>query len=80
MIWVVEDEAGIVAWVLGRYGLRIGPAMARYLLQQIDRARSGMTDGSVPVIGGEARTGVPQRLLIPVDELLRRQHSGADSP
>jgi actin-like ATPase involved in cell morphogenesis len=76
MISAMEDEAGIIDMVLRRFGLRIGPAMGKYLLNQIERARTGQADGAVPVIGGDARTGVPQRLLIPTHELLDALQQG----
>jgi len=74
MIWAVADEAGIINLMLKSYGLRIAPAMSKYVLEQL--AGAGPSDGKVPVIGGDARTGVPVRRLIPTHELRDALASG----
>jgi hypothetical protein len=73
MIWAVEDEAGIINLMLKRYGLRIAPAMGKYVLEQLG---AGPSDDTVPVMGGDARTGVPVRRLIPTHELRDALASG----
>jgi hypothetical protein len=69
MIWAMEAQGSIIDVMLRRFGLRVGPAMGKYLLAQLERARAGDRK-PVPVIGGDARTGVPKRLLLPAEELL----------
>jgi hypothetical protein len=49
------NESDMQSLVLRSHGLRIGPEMTRYLARQISR------EAVVPVIGGDARTGVPRR-------------------
>jgi actin-like ATPase involved in cell morphogenesis len=76
MIWAVADEAGIINLMLKRYGLRIAPAMSEYVLQQLDNAGEPSSDAGIPVMGGDARTGVPVRLVIPTHELRDAMQSG----
>jgi hypothetical protein len=53
--------------LLERYRLRTQPEMRQYLLDQL-RARAN-ADAPIPVIGGNARTGVAVRQLIAASEL-----------
>lgn len=46
--------------VLRELGIRIGPAMADYVARQ----RSTAPAAPIPVIGGDARTGIPVRKLL----------------
>ncbi len=48
--------------MLAQFGIRIEPAMSRYVLRQLEQR----TQSSFSVIGGDARTGVPIRRLVPV--------------
>lgn len=66
MIWTVEGEAQIRDVLLKRYGLRVQPEMAQYLLRQLSAAERGEV---VPLIGGDARTGMPMRQRIAIAEL-----------
>jgi hypothetical protein len=49
--------------------------MSKYVLQQLDGA-SVSSDAAIPVIGGDARTGVPVRRIIPTNELREAIQSG----
>lgn len=56
------DEAQVRTRMLAQFGIRIEPAMSRYVLRRLqDRAHP-----SFPVIGGDARTGAPVRQLVPL--------------
>jgi hypothetical protein len=50
--------------MLAQFGLRIEPAMSEYVVRQIGN-RASSSGASFPVMGGDARTGVPVRRLIP---------------
>jgi hypothetical protein len=50
-----------------RHGIRIEEEMAAYLLRRL--AEAGADGGAIPVLGCDARTGVPLRKSIPVDLL-----------
>lgn len=47
--------------VLRELNLRIGEAMAEYVARQVANAEE---DRPIPIIGGDARTGVPMRKLL----------------
>jgi hypothetical protein len=49
--------------MLAQFGLRIEPEMSRYVLRQLADRPAGET--SFPVMGGDARTGVPVRRFVP---------------
>jgi hypothetical protein len=53
--------------------LRIGPETAAYVLRRID---AGQAAPAFPVMGGNARTGVPVRLLVDPSQIT----SGLASP
>jgi hypothetical protein len=55
--------------VLSSSGLRIGPEMAKYIQRHV----AGNKDTILPVIGGDARTGVPRREMIQTQILAREQ-------
>lgn len=59
------DATHVRQCLLQQFGLRIDPAMSEYVLRQLNDATA-----SVPVIGGDARTGVPVRKIIPAQSLL----------
>ena len=46
---------------LDRLNLRIGPETAAYFLRRLE---DGQAVSTIPVMGGNARTGVPVRLLV----------------
>jgi hypothetical protein len=68
----VDDVAEVL---LKRYRLRIEPEMSAYLRRQLCAAPA---DGRIPVIAGDARTGVAVRRLLAAGELLEAMRgSGA---
>ena len=56
------DAGEVRRRMLGQFGTRIEPAMSAYVARQL--AKPGAT--SFPVMGGDARTGVPVRRFVPV--------------
>ena len=50
--------------LLDRHGLRITPAMGEYILAKLKTAPN-----EIPIIAGDARTGMPIRTTIPGDTL-----------
>ena len=59
------DIQAIQRALLSQYGIRIDPAMGEYVLVNLQSSGSG----SLPVIGGDARTGVPMRTEIDLGKL-----------
>ena len=53
------DEREIRRRLLAQFGIRIEPHMSRYVLERLN---SGQSD--VPVMGGDARTGVALRTVV----------------
>jgi hypothetical protein len=47
------------------YNLRLNPAMSRYLAEKVQAGGGGV----VAVIGGDAHTGRPKRVELPLDKL-----------
>jgi hypothetical protein len=56
------EARDIEARLLSAYGLRIDPEMSGYVARRLRQAGKAM--GELAVIGGEARTGAPQRIMI----------------
>jgi len=48
--------------LLDFYGIRVEPEMGRYVLRRLQQAGGALRE--LPVIGGNARTGVPVRMMI----------------
>jgi hypothetical protein len=46
--------------LLNQHGLRVTPAMSQYILQQLASPKKR----ELPIIAGDARTGVPIRAII----------------
>src|SRR5437762_2895915 len=61
-IMLAMDEAQVRKQLLEHYGIRVDREMSRYVLRRLDEAGSALRELSV--MGGDARTGVPVRLLI----------------
>jgi hypothetical protein len=57
--------------LLDKHGLRISHAMTEYLAKQAQSPDSDL----IPVIGGDARTGIPLRAMIPLDSIRRAMES-----
>ena len=58
------DAAEVRARMLAQFGLRIEPTMSEYVARQLGNTASS-SGASFPVMGGDARTGVPVRRLVP---------------
>ena len=56
------DAEAIRQRMLDAYGIRVEPQMSEYVLRQLRNAAGALRE--LPVIGGEARTGVPVRKVI----------------
>lgn len=56
------DPQQVPPLVLKELGIRIEPAMASYIARQL--AAGAASQDPIPVIGGDARTGVPVRGLL----------------
>ena len=56
------SEAEVRQRMLEAYGIRVEPEMTRYVLKKLQQAGNALRE--LPVIGGEARTGIPVRKLI----------------
>lgn len=52
--------------LLDRYNLRVEPEMGAYLLRKLHKKQ----DAAIPVIGGDARTGIAIRQLVAANEIL----------
>jgi hypothetical protein len=59
------DAGEVRRRMLAQFGLRIEPAMSRYVVRQLEQAGGE----SFPVMGGDARTGMPVRRFIPAAAL-----------
>ena len=66
------DAGEVRKRMLAQFGIRIEPEMGNYVLRQLEKPAAG---GSFPVMGGDARTGMPVRRMIPVSAF-----SAAPSP
>jgi hypothetical protein len=55
------DATDVRTRMLAQFGIRIEPAMSDYVLRQLERS----ANAPFPVMGGDARTGVPVRRFIP---------------
>jgi hypothetical protein len=56
--------------ILQRYGIRVEAEMGAYALKKLERAGRALRKAtSFHVMGGDARTGVPVRLLIDPTDL-----------
>jgi hypothetical protein len=67
MIWSEQKEAGvdrseIERRMLSAYGVRVEPAMSEYIARRLAAAGAALRE--LPVIGGDARTGLPTRVVV----------------
>ena len=62
------EEKEIARRLLHSFGIRIEPEMSAYARRQLERADSA-TSSSFPIMGAHARTGVPLRTMIDLDQL-----------
>ena len=57
-----DDVADLQKRLIDFYGIHVEPEMGRYVLRRLAQAGSALRE--LPVMGGNARTGLPVRLLI----------------
>jgi hypothetical protein len=62
--------------MLSAYNLRVEKAMSRYILNRLN-ASKGKPPGTLPIIGGDARTGVPIRTTVALDKINLSAMDGA---
>ena len=66
------DAGEVRTRMLAQFNIRIEPRMSEYVLRQLARDPA---ERSFPVMGGDARTGVPVRRFIPVADFVSSQRS-----
>jgi hypothetical protein len=71
------DVDSIMSDCVRNLGLRIGPHTGTYLLKHL---QSPQRPEKVPVMGGDARTGLPIRTFIPLDRLAQNANNAAATP
>jgi hypothetical protein len=63
------DEKEVQRRLLARFNLRAGDETARYVLRRLTGADADAAAAPIPVMGGDARTGVAVRVLVDPDRL-----------
>jgi hypothetical protein len=61
------EVADVQRRLLEGYGIRVEPEMSRYIVRRLGQAGRALRE--LPVIGGDARTGVPVRRVIDLSDL-----------
>ena len=56
------EPADVQRRILDAYGICVEPEMVRYVLRRLEQAGGALRE--LPVIGGNARTGAPVRMVI----------------
>ena len=67
------DGEAIRQKMLESYGLRVEPHMSDYVARRLKQAGDALA--SIPVIGGDARTGMPVRTSVETTTLLVQEIS-----
>lgn len=62
------EEKEIAQRLLHNFGIRIEPEMSAYARRQLER-RADNSAKTFPIMGAHARTGVPLRTMIDIDQL-----------
>jgi hypothetical protein len=74
----VMDAAQVQTIFRERLGLRIGPAVAEYVLSRVASGQdSPMPLGAIPVIASDSRTGAPVRRVVDLSEVDARSPDSA---
>ncbi len=68
------DQSRIGPLLLQELKIRVGPAMAAYIARRLAEAKDDPSQ-PIPVMGGDARTGVPVRRLVDPRVLLEHIQS-----
>lgn len=71
------DVDSIMSDCVRNLGLRIGPHTGTYLLKHL---QSGRRTDKIPLMGGDARTGLPVRTLIALDRLAQNLNHSPATP
>ena len=71
------DAGEVRTRMLAQFGIRIEPEMSAYVLRQLENSSAS---ASFPVMGGDARTGVPVRRFIPAAAFTSAGVSSPSSP
>ena len=75
------NAAQLTEALLRQYDVRVLPATAEYVLKHQAAAPTNDANGGLPVMGVQARTGVPVRMLIDLRRLVAHaapsQHTSA---
>ena len=66
------DEREIRRRLIAQFGIHIEPEMSRYVLRRVNGG-----GGAIPVMGGDARTGVAVRKLVDFDATTDDRASGS---
>jgi hypothetical protein len=66
---VAMNAADVQKRILEVYGIRVETRMGEYVLSKLDPAGRALRKGSIVVMGGHARTGVPLRQSIRGEQL-----------
>lgn len=70
-----NETSRITDLLLKHFGLRVRPEMGQFILKRM----SSSPDASIPVIGGDSRTGVAVRQLLAARDLRDAMNSAGNS-
>lgn len=73
----MHSESQLQAMLRDRLNLRIGPEVLKYLSRRLAASSSS---GAFPIMGADARTGAPLKLLIDPRELIIGDAASSASP
>ena len=59
------DHSRMTQVLLNRFGLRVHPEMGRFVLARLASSKQS----TIPILGGDARTGIAVRQLLAASEL-----------
>ena len=63
------DANDIRKRILDLYGIHVEPEMSGYVLRRLQQAGNALRSASIPIMGGDARTGVAIRRDIDLQQL-----------
>jgi hypothetical protein len=64
------DKGEVSRRILHQYQIRVDPEMSAYVLRQLEQAGKAIRSAGIPIMGGNARTGVPVREMVDPAKLL----------
>ena len=64
------DAAEVRQRILQHYGIRVDPQTSAYVLRKLEQAAGALREPAIPIMGGDARTGVPVRQMIDAAHLM----------